>query len=36
LEQQFGAALHAQLKDAWIMLYGTVQSDMMHAGLRGT
>jgi hypothetical protein len=36
LEQQFGAAFTPELKDAWITFYGAAQSDLMHAGLRGT
>jgi hemoglobin-like flavoprotein len=31
LEQQFGAAFTPQLREAWITLYSTVQSEMMRA-----
>jgi hypothetical protein len=31
LEQQFGPAFTPQLREAWITLYGTVQSEMMGA-----
>jgi hemoglobin-like flavoprotein len=32
LEQQFGSAFTAELKQAWIALYQAVQGEMMHAG----
>jgi hemoglobin-like flavoprotein len=32
LEQQFGVAFTPEMKEAWIMLYDTVQSEMIRAG----
>jgi hemoglobin-like flavoprotein len=34
MEQQFGAAFTLEMKEAWITLYGAVQSEMIRAGLR--
>ena len=34
LEQQFGAAFTPELKNAWLILYDTVQDEMMRAGLQ--
>jgi hemoglobin-like flavoprotein len=35
LEQQFGVAFTPEMKEAWITLYGAVQSEMIRAGLPG-
>jgi hemoglobin-like flavoprotein len=35
LEQQFGAAFTPEMKEAWIKLYDTVQSEMIRAGSPG-
>jgi nitric oxide dioxygenase len=35
LEQQFGSAFTPEMKEAWITLYGVVQSEMIRAGSPG-